>query len=216
VLVGGVLELVEHVRRGVGLDLERPVDPLDGRRVGHAEGAAHVDASGTSSAIEQRTRLPSFSRPTMPASASTPMCLAAMVGVPWRLVRPRPSPSSPDVDASHAFSAIHAELTRLRAGLTRIDEAVSALEREHRPSAPVRERPVRYLRVLVAVYDIGGRLGVDAETFAAIGAEHGYNRRGLGGFFTGTRAPLRRSEGRIMVTPQGEYLIDLYLHQLEA
>jgi hypothetical protein len=130
------------------------------------------------------------------------------------LVAKAPDSDAPHVDASHAYAAIRAELARLRAGLGRIETEVAGLEREHRPRGETRDRPERYLRVLVDVYDRGGRPGVKAEAFYAIGKGHGYDRRGLGGFFTGTRAPLRRIEDRIVLTPQGEYLIDRYLMQL--
>jgi hypothetical protein len=117
----------------------------------------------------------------------------------------------PSVDPAHSLAAIRDEVLRLRSGLARIEAELAALERSEGRGGPSRARPERYLKVLVAVYERGGRHGVDPEAFGAIGGEHGYDRRGLGGFFTGARAPLRRAGGRITLTPYGEHLVDVYL-----
>lgn len=109
------------------------------------------------------------------------------------------------------------ELERLRSNLARLEDGLNALEATEAPlGGRARERPERYLRVLVDVYERGGHHGVDAEGLATIGKAHGYDRRGLGGFFTGRRAPLRRTEDRVTLTPFGEHLVDVYLHPLDA
>lgn len=120
------------------------------------------------------------------------------------------------LDATQAVAAMRAEVVQLRAGLARLDDGLTALERRHRPAGSTRGRPERYLKVLVDVYERGGRHGVDAAAFAGLGARHGYDPRGLGGFFTGTRASLRRSEGRVTLTALGEHLVDAYLNELSG
>lgn len=130
---------------------------------------------------------------------------------------PRREPQAPSVpDSAQAIASIRAEVGRLRSSLLRLEENVDALElsRQQAPE-PDRERPERYLRVLVDVYERGGQHGVDADGLAAIGRAYGYDSRGLGGFFTGRRAPLRRVEGRVTLTPHGQHLVDLYLHRLD-
>ncbi len=131
---------------------------------------------------------------------------------------PRREPREPPVtDCAQALASIRAEVVRLRSSLVRLEKHLDALEAapQHAMDGP-RERPERYMRVLVDVYERGGQHGVDADGLAAIGRVHGYDRRGLGGFFTGRRAPLRRVEGRVTLTPHGVHLVDLYLHPLGA
>lgn len=112
-----------------------------------------------------------------------------------------------------AIAAIRDELESVRAGLRRIEAQVGVLEQQE-PQAQVKERPRRYYEVLAAVYDRGGRRGVDAEAFGRVGELHGYDRRGLGGFFTGVRAPLRRHEDRVTLSAYGERLLDSFLQGL--
>ncbi|HLH65693.1 MAG TPA: hypothetical protein VKV27_08320 [Solirubrobacteraceae bacterium] len=118
-------------------------------------------------------------------------------------------------DAQHALAAIRTELSRVRSSVSRIERDLNELEAGERGSGAQRRRPERYLRVLIDVYERGGRHGVAGEEWAAIGARHGYDRRGLGGFFTGANAPLRRIEGRVLLTVSGEQLIDGYLAGLQ-
>jgi hypothetical protein len=131
---------------------------------------------------------------------------------------PRREPQSPPgSDPAQAIASIRAEVSRLRSGLVRLDEILDALELAGVQSPePDRQRPERYLKVLVDVYEHGGQHGVDGDGLAAIGSAYGYDRRGLGGFFTGRRAPLRRVEGRVTLTPYGQHLVDVYLHRLDA
>jgi len=118
-------------------------------------------------------------------------------------------------EASQAVLAMRAELGRLRSSVQTLEAILDGLELAERaaPASP-RRRPERYLRVLVEVYERGGRHGVDAEALAEIGRRHGYDRRGLGGFFTGVRAPLRRVDGRVCLSVHGEQLMDGYLAAL--
>jgi len=129
---------------------------------------------------------------------------------------PAPEPAEPAAAAA-TLSGVRAELRRVRAGLARVEEGLAALEREQaspRPRAQERARPERYLRLLVDVYERGGRPGLDSGAFGALGAEHGYDRRGLGGFFRGDRAPLALADGRVQLTPEGGRLVDAYLREL--
>lgn len=130
------------------------------------------------------------------------------------MARREPQPPS-TADSAQAIASIRAELARLRSGLVRIDENLDSIEAAgQRSPEPARARPERYLRVLVDVYERGGQHGVDPEGLAAIGRAYGYDRRGLGGFFTGQRAPLSNADGRVRLTPSGQHLVDLYLHRL--
>jgi hypothetical protein len=112
-----------------------------------------------------------------------------------------------------AIAAIRDELETVRAGLRRIEAQVGMLEQQE-PQAQTKERPRRYYEVLAAVYDRGGRRGLDADAFGHVGELHGYDRRGLGGFFTGVRAPLRRHEDRVTLSVYGERLLDSFLQDL--
>lgn len=127
-----------------------------------------------------------------------------------------PAPPSPD-PAPPTLGGIRAELRRLRAGLARAEEGLAAIEREQAPArrpSQERARPERYLRLLVDVYERGGRLGLDSDAFGALGADYGYDRRGLGGFFRGERAPLALVEGRVRLTAEGARLVDAQLREL--
>jgi hypothetical protein len=114
-------------------------------------------------------------------------------------------------DAQHALAGIRAELERIRTCVGRIERGLNELESSAEDLRAGRQRSERYLRLLVDVYDRGGRHGVDPRAWAEIGHRHGYDRRGLGGFFTGARAPLARSGERVRLTMYGERLVDAYL-----
>jgi hypothetical protein len=116
-----------------------------------------------------------------------------------------------DADTQAAAETIRAELRRARTSLARIEEAVARLSTPPGRSAVERERPDRYYQVLVGVYELGGRHGIAADELGAVGGRHGYDRRGLGGFFAGARAPLRTVDGRVRLTPEGLRLVDVYL-----
>lgn len=106
-----------------------------------------------------------------------------------------------------AVAIARAEIASLREGLDRIE---AALGRVGADSASPRDRPDRYYRVLVDVYE-HGRHGLPSAQFAPLGRALGYDARGLGGFFVGTRAPLRRGEDRVLLTTEGHRLVEEYL-----
>ncbi len=116
-----------------------------------------------------------------------------------------------DTETPAAASAIRAEIRRVRTSLSRIEEAIGRLSSPPARSAVERERPERYYRVLIGVYELGGRHGIAADELGAVGRQHGYDRRGLGGFFAGARAPLQTVDGRVRLTPEGLRLVDVYL-----
>lgn len=76
-------------------------------------------------------------------------------------------------------------------------------------------RPTRYYEVLVGVYE-HGRHGIAAEAFAELASSHGYQRRGLNGFFTGGRAALRRIDGRTVLTAEGNRLVNEHLRAVSG
>ncbi len=105
--------------------------------------------------------------------------------------------------------AMRAELRRLRDGIERLDAQLARLGEEDEP--PVRRlRPERYYRVLLAIYERGPH-GASPDELATIGAGCGYDRRGLGGYFAGARAPLQTEGGRVRLTAEGNRLVHEYL-----
>ncbi len=119
-------------------------------------------------------------------------------------------------DPQHALATVRSELARVRSAVGRIERSLNELEASASAAGSSRRRPERYLRVLVDVYELGGRHGVAVEAWANIGSRRGYDRRGLGGFFTGARAPLRHAGDRVVLTAYGQRLVDEYLAGLAA
>ena len=105
--------------------------------------------------------------------------------------------------------ALRAELWRLREGLDRLDAQLARLAEEEEAPAG-RLRPERYYLVLLAVYERGPH-GASTDELATIGAGCDYDRRGLGGYFAGKRAPLRSEGGRVRLTVEGNRLVREYL-----
>lgn len=105
---------------------------------------------------------------------------------------------------------VRAELANLRRGLDRVEAALAQTGVSSQASVTTRSRPERYYRLLVDVYE-RGRHGLDGTTFASLGRNRGYDARGLGGFFVGSRAPLLRRRERVVLTPEGHQLVDRYL-----
>ncbi len=112
-----------------------------------------------------------------------------------------------------AIAAIRGQVARMREGLDRIDRELRSLERPQRSSE--RARPARFYEVLVGVYEHGVH-GIDDAALTRLAAAHGYERRGLNGFFTGARAALRRAEGRVVLTPEGARLLEAHLRRLHG
>lgn len=125
----------------------------------------------------------------------------------------QPDHDPPD-SREHALATIRAELAHVRSAVGRIERGLVELEASDRAATRSSRKPERYLQVLVDVYERGGRHGVSAEAWSAIGDRLGYDRRGLGGFFTGARAPLRHTQDRVALTVYGERLVDEYLSRL--
>jgi hypothetical protein len=110
---------------------------------------------------------------------------------------------------SPVVATMRAELRRLREGLDRLDaQLVRLAEEDETPSRRV--RPERYYLVLLAVYERGPH-GASPDELATIGARCDYDRRGLGGYFTGARAPLCTEGGRVRLTAEGNRLVQEYL-----
>ena len=118
---------------------------------------------------------------------------------------PRPAADEPDASA---ITAIRGQVARMREGLDRIDSELQSLERQRRSTE--RARPARFYEVLVGVYEHGVH-GIDDAALGRLANAHGYERRGLNGFFTGARAALRRNEGRVVLTPEGNRLLATHL-----
>lgn len=125
---------------------------------------------------------------------------------------PAPPRAAIDEPDASAITAIRGQVARMREGLDRIDSELQSLERQQRTTE--RARPARFYDVLVGVYEHGIH-GIDDAALTRLANAYGYQRRGLNGFFTGTRAALRRSEGRIVLTPEGNRLLDAHLRQLQ-
>jgi len=101
----------------------------------------------------------------------------------------------------------------MREGLDGIESALQSLEQQQRTSE--RERPTRFYEVLIGVYEHGFH-GIDDAALTQLAGTHGYQRRGLNGFFTGARAALRRSEGRVVLTPEGHRLMESHLKRVHG
>ena len=78
-----------------------------------------------------------------------------------------------DTETPAAASAIRAEIRRVRTSLSRIEEAIGRLSSPPVRSAVERERPERYYRVLIGVYELGGRHGIAADELGAVAVSTG-------------------------------------------
>lgn len=128
----------------------------------------------------------------------------------------RPVPAAPppadETDAA-ALAAIRGEIARMREGLNHIENALQRVDGRQRSSE--RARPTRFYEVLVGVYEHGIH-GIDDDALTELGIQHGYQRRGLNGFFTGARAALRRAGGRVVLTPEGHRLLESHLRHIQS
>lgn len=113
--------------------------------------------------------------------------------------RPAASGGSP------AVGRLRAELARARASLDAIESELAVLDDPPR-SIPERARPERYYQLLIEVYERGPH-GVSGEELGALARDHGYDRRGLNGYFAGRRAPFSREDGRVKLTLEGRRLV---------
>jgi hypothetical protein len=130
-----------------------------------------------------------------------------------RRVARRPTAQDDTPDAT-AFAAIRGQLAALREGLDRIEGDLRVLERRQR-TVVERPRPARFYEVLVGVYEHGIH-GIGDQALNLLAGEQGYERRGLNGFFTGARAALARSGGRVVLTPEGQRLVEVHLRQVHG
>lgn len=129
--------------------------------------------------------------------------------------RPVPAVSQPPSDETDAaaLAAIRGEIARMREGLDSIEHALQRVDGRQRSTE--RARPPRFYEVLVGVYEHGIH-GIDDDALTELGLLHGYQRRGLNGFFTGARAALRRAGGRVVLTPEGHRLLERHLRQIQS
>ena len=109
---------------------------------------------------------------------------------------------------------IRAELANIALRLERAEgelrEAREDLRRLANPEEDGLDRWDRRCRVLVGVYERGGV--VSQTEWYAIGEAHGYDRRGLGGFFTGRRPSMAEIGGdRHALTKTGTKDAEEYL-----
>jgi hypothetical protein len=112
-----------------------------------------------------------------------------------------------------AVAAIRRQVANMRDGLSQIESELQTLERQQRTTE--RARPDRFYEVLVGVYEHGIH-GIDDRALAQLASANGYQRRGLNGFFTGARAALRRSGNRVVLTPEGQRLLETHLRRIHV
>jgi len=126
--------------------------------------------------------------------------------------RPVPIPPREPEAATDAaaLAAIRRQVANMREGLSQIESELQSLERQQRTTE--RARPERFYEVLVGVYEHGIH-GIDDHALTQLASANGYQRRGLNGFFTGARAALRRTAGRIVLTPEGQRLLETHLRR---
>ena len=121
----------------------------------------------------------------------------------------KPPAAAAEPSGTPDIAMMRAELRRVQTRLARIDADLAQLQRAE-PATASRPRAERYYQLLLSIYE-HGRHGVDAAQLGELGAAYQYDRRGLGGFFAGRRAPLRMSGDRVHLTPEGERLLERHL-----
>ncbi len=136
----------------------------------------------------------------------------ARAGCHDRPVSAAPQPPADETDAA-ALAAIRGEIARMREGLDTIEHPLQRVDGRQRSTE--RARPPRFYEVLVGVCEHGIH-GIDDDALTELGLLHGYQRRGLNGFFTAARAGLRRAGGRVVLTPEGHRLLERHLRQIQS
>lgn len=91
--------------------------------------------------------------------------------------------------------------------IERIDREVHALRARIEAEGGEHLIP-RRVRFLKAVAEQGGIVTV--EELRQLGTTHGYDARGLGGFFVGNGSLRRLTDGRSVITPRGEGELEPY------
>ncbi|MHB8657634.1 MAG: hypothetical protein ACYC91_06720 [Solirubrobacteraceae bacterium] len=100
---------------------------------------------------------------------------------------------------------LRTEIDRIRSALAVIEQEFAKLEGRSR-ALPARSRPDRYYALLIDIYERGPH-GVDGDELDELTRAHGYDRRGVNGYFKGSRAPLQRTGGRARLTVEGVRLV---------
>jgi hypothetical protein len=108
--------------------------------------------------------------------------------------------------ADGAVTRIRGQLDEIRASLAQIERELAGLEEQPPVPRARRIRSERYYEVLIEVYERGPH-GVSASELDELAALHGYDRRGMNGYFAGVRSPLRAHAGRIHLTLEGRRLV---------
>jgi hypothetical protein len=105
------------------------------------------------------------------------------------------------------YDRIQAEFAMIRSSLERLERELARLVDEPLSRPPRRSRSDRYYRLLIEVFERGPH-GVSPAELDELARVHGYDRRGVNGCFTGTRAPLRLVDGRVHLTLEARRAVD--------
>jgi hypothetical protein len=125
-------------------------------------------------------------------------------------------PAGAGSDTDSPLERIRGELAAIRASVDALERVLARLEEEPATRRPARARSDRYYQLLIEVYERGPH-GVSADELDELARHHGYDRRGLNGYFAGLRAPFRRDGGRIQLTLEGHRLVhDRLQHEAPA
>jgi hypothetical protein len=97
----------------------------------------------------------------------------------------------------------------IRVARTGLDRLEAVVERDSRGDAPAAPQPPageedayrRWWSLLADVEARGGRMTADG--FRALARRHGYDPRGVGGFFSGANATMRREDDVVELTAVG-------------
>jgi len=98
-------------------------------------------------------------------------------------------------------------LEAAKAALKRLEEHLEGVTME-RASGQPDARTARWWRILDEVDQLGGALTV--EDWRALGLRHGYNPKGLGGFFTGAEPSMRSEADMRALTDAGRRWLTMW------